>query len=147
MSATEIENVQQELEIASSGRYNTEEDINIRSAFLKLGYKVGDPRCNGISMTPDDITSCECVKAAGKTAALCTRTDGLKCFKSSNFSSKWTDADKKEKGINCTVDWPLPPEPVAPIAPVLVNNDMGKIAVGTGALLLLLVALGYVKLN
>ena len=144
MSATELEQTEQELQITTQGRYNTPEDIKIRMEFAKLGIKVGDPRCNGIAMTPDAIKSCGCVKAAGKTAALCTMIDGLKCFKSSHFSNKWTDKDKKAKMGDCAVDWPPPPT-AAPVAPVLVNNDMGKIAIASGALLLLLIVFGYVR--
>ena len=150
--AQELEQIDQELQVTTQGHY-APEDIKIRMEFAKQGIKVGDPRCNGISMAPDDITSCGCVKAAGKTAAYCTRTDGLKCFKSSKFSSKWTDALKKAKMGDCAVDWPPPPT-AAPVAPVFANSkncfglpvSCGHIAIGVGVVLIILIMLGKVKI-
>lgn len=148
----EIEQAQQELEIASGGAYNTPEDITIRNEFLKLGHK-SEMKCLSVGpISPDMVTSCECVKAGGKTAAICTMKDGFKCFKNLPFSSKWTEEVKERLGIpGCQPDWPTEALAETPAAAALVDNNnnnlsLGELAIMAGALVLLLAALGYLKL-
>lgn len=141
MSAQERE--QAELEFTQTLSSSDPAYLAARMAFWDLGYKY-EPRCKAASLGPDDVSSCECVKAGSNTAAICTHNDGYKCFMKWPLNPKWADGDAEEKNIaDCNPTFPArtaissSPGLSVPIAAAIVDLNHSYIIIGLAFLLLL----------
>jgi len=144
------ERVKAELEFTESGpRYLEPAVLAVRMQFWDQGLK-NEPKCLDKSLGPDDVTSCECMKAGPNRAIVCTATEGYKCLMRYPLNPLWKAGAAKEKGIDtCNPTFPArtpQTEKVSvPVGAVLVKENYGYVAIGVGIVLLILIALGKLK--
>lgn len=146
MSAREI--AAQEFVQSGNPKYLDPEVLKIRMEYWDLGMK-NEPRCIGRSkpIGPDDVTSCECMKAGTNTAAVCTMKEGYKCIMTWPLNSGFEEGDVAEKGLtNCNPNFPmriLPSEQLlsVPVGAAIVDEKNGHLIIIGLAILLVLAQL------
>lgn len=85
--------------------YGPRGETDIRKAFEQAHNLPYEPKCvGGTSNGKASYSKCECLKAGGKTAVVCTRHEGHRCLVKCPVSSILAKDFKSAKGCKC--DWP-----------------------------------------